>query len=128
MYNLGVLLNKRGEQAEAETWYRKAADTGHAGAMSNLGVLLAERGEQAEAETWYRKAADTGHASAMYNLGGPPQQTRRAGRSRELVPQGRRRQREALKPTRHGLPSADAPKAAAVSVDVGSDHSASWWG
>jgi hypothetical protein len=57
MSNLGVLLQQRGEVAEAETWYRRAADHDHPGAMFNLGVLLKQRGEVAEAQTWYRRAA-----------------------------------------------------------------------
>jgi TPR repeat protein len=71
MFNLGVLLTERGEQAEAEQWYRKAVagGTGDAGVMFNLGVLLTERGEQAEAEQWYRKAAERGQTRAMCNLG-----------------------------------------------------------
>ena len=51
MYNLGVLLEERGELGEAETWYRRAADAGDSGAMFNLGVLLHQRGELGEAET-----------------------------------------------------------------------------
>ena len=30
MSNLGVLLRKQGRTSEAEEWYRKAADAGHA--------------------------------------------------------------------------------------------------
>jgi len=31
-YNLGVLLQERSDLAEAETWWRQAADAGHHGA------------------------------------------------------------------------------------------------
>ena len=58
---------------EAEKWYRKAADQGHANAQYNLGVFY-ERGRGVvqsyeEAVKWYRKAADQGYADAQYNLG-----------------------------------------------------------
>ena len=64
MYNLGVLLEERGEVAEAVQWYREAAGSGHAHAMYNLGVLLQERGEVVVAEQWWRKAAATGDFDA----------------------------------------------------------------
>jgi TPR repeat protein len=41
-----VLVERRGELAEAETWYRQAADAGNSGAMNNLGRLLAKRKRQ----------------------------------------------------------------------------------
>ena len=44
MNNLGVRLSERGEETDAEDWYRKAADLGDAVAMTNLGVRLSERG------------------------------------------------------------------------------------
>ena len=56
----------------AQYRYRKAADSGDAGAMYNLGNLLADRLDPPDlvgARHWYEKAADTGHANAMYNLG-----------------------------------------------------------
>jgi hypothetical protein len=49
-----LLVGDRGETAEVERWYRKAAEAGDTDAMFNLGVLAAGRGEAAE---WYRKAA-----------------------------------------------------------------------
>jgi tetratricopeptide (TPR) repeat protein len=58
MYNLGVLLDRRGQETEAEQWYRKAAELNDADAMYNLGVLLSARGDKAEAGQWYRKAAE----------------------------------------------------------------------
>ncbi len=87
MYNLAVVLGESGRQEEAETWYRKAAATGHPQATNNLGNLLAATGRPEEAETWYRKAAATGDPSAMRNLGrllGPP-----AGRRRPRPGTGR---------------------------------------
>ena len=58
--------------AEAETWYRRAAQHDHPDAMVNLGVLLQQRGgpdASADAETWYRRAAQHNDPDAMYNLG-----------------------------------------------------------
>ncbi len=69
MYTLGLILRERGELAEAEGWYRRAADAGQREAMLNLGLLLHERGELAEVETWWRRAADAGESRAMFNLG-----------------------------------------------------------
>jgi TPR repeat protein len=58
--NLGMLLARQDQHAEAEDWHRRAAAAGHAGAMSSLGVLLARQGKDAEAEDWYRRAAAAG--------------------------------------------------------------------
>jgi hypothetical protein len=75
MVNLGVLLEQRGRpdaSAEAETWYRRAAQHNDADAMYNLGVLLQQRGGPdalAEAEAWYRRAAEHDHPDAMVGLG-----------------------------------------------------------
>ncbi len=55
--NLGLLLEERGDLAEAERRYRQAANAGQSRAMTDLGVLLRKRGERAEAEEWYQKAA-----------------------------------------------------------------------
>jgi TPR repeat protein len=75
MFNLGVLLQQRGDpdaMAEAETWWRRAAQHDQPTAMFNLGVLLQQRGDpeaMAEADTWYRRAAQHNQPSAMVNLG-----------------------------------------------------------
>tara|TARA_R110002072_G_scaffold156742_1_gene307269 strand:+ start:4565 stop:5863 length:1299 start_codon:yes stop_codon:yes gene_type:complete len=75
--NLGFMYhNGKGvppDYAQAVTWYRKAADQGHAKAQYNLGVMYA-KGEGVpqdykQAVTWYRKAADQGNAEAQNNLG-----------------------------------------------------------
>jgi hypothetical protein len=64
MYNLGLLLQQRGgagDLAEAEDWYRRAADAGITGAMYDLGVLLERRGgdgDLAQAEQWWTRAAE----------------------------------------------------------------------
>ncbi|APC37858.1 hypothetical protein A9R04_25695 [Nocardiopsis dassonvillei] len=69
MVGLGALLEKRGEQGEAEAWFRRAAEKDYAYAMVRLGRLLEKQGEEGEAETWYRKAAQQGHTDAMVFLG-----------------------------------------------------------
>ena len=75
MFNLGVLLQQRGGPealAEAEAWWRRAAQHDQPTAMFNLGALLQQRGDPealAEAETWYRRAAHHDQPSAMVNLG-----------------------------------------------------------
>ncbi len=59
--------------AEAERWFRQAAEKGYAKAQYNLGVLyITGQGvprNQAEAFQWFSKAARQGLADAQYNLG-----------------------------------------------------------
>lgn len=62
----GILADKRGRVAEAESWWRKAADAGLGDAAANLGVLLAKQARMAEA--WHRRAVDAGHPNAADNL------------------------------------------------------------
>jgi TPR repeat protein len=57
------------DDAEAATWYRKAAEQGHAGAQCSLGYIYEKGGLIAEAATWYRKAAEQGNPEAQHNLG-----------------------------------------------------------
>jgi len=60
-------------QSRRYTWYRRAAEAGHAGAQFNLGVCysngdgVAKDAEQAA--SWFRRAAEAGHADAQFNLG-----------------------------------------------------------
>jgi peptidoglycan hydrolase-like protein with peptidoglycan-binding domain len=68
-FNLGLLLEERGDLAGAEAAYRRADQRGHGAAASNLGVLLEERGAPAEAEAAYRRADQRGDATAAFNLG-----------------------------------------------------------
>jgi TPR repeat protein len=62
---LGVAKN----EAEAVSWYRKAADKGESLAMFNLGHMLANgwgvSKNEAEAVSWYRKAARLGVKEAQ---------------------------------------------------------------
>ena len=67
-YNLGVqhelgLHGKSINLAKAKSFYRRAAEAGHAFAQNNLGLL-----EPSEAEKWLRRAAERGHATAQMNL------------------------------------------------------------
>lgn len=47
---------------------RKAADAGHAAAMTSLAILMHEQGHVGQARYWHRRAAMSGDSSAMYNL------------------------------------------------------------
>ncbi|WP_063020169.1 tetratricopeptide repeat protein [Nocardia niwae] len=57
MFVLGIVVERRGETAEAEGWYRRAAAAGHLEAMRLLAGSLRLRGEAAEADAWERRAA-----------------------------------------------------------------------
>jgi len=70
-----MYANGRGvarDDAQAVSWFRKAADQGNADAQYNLGELYAQgRGvahDEAEAIAWYRKAVEKGHAGAQAAL------------------------------------------------------------
>ena len=57
------------DDAQAVTWYRKAADQGNADAQANLGLMYANGHgvlrDDAQAVAWFRKAADQGFAFAQ---------------------------------------------------------------
>lgn len=61
MVSLGLLLRGRGDLAQAETWFRRAAKAGDSDAMVKLGALLEERGDVTQAKIWYRRAANAEH-------------------------------------------------------------------
>ncbi len=71
MYFYGQGVPK--DYIEAEAWYCRGADQGHARSQFGLGVLYHDgRGvekDPAEAAKWYHLAAEQGHADAQYNLG-----------------------------------------------------------
>ena len=71
MYALGEGVPE--DDAQAVSWYRKAAEQGFAEAQYNLGVMYVNGTgvpeDDAQAVSWYRKAAEQGHAKAQYNLG-----------------------------------------------------------
>ncbi|GHC85359.1 hypothetical protein GCM10007079_28150 [Nocardiopsis terrae] len=69
MFNLGQLLERRGETDGAEHWYRRAAQQGNTFAMHNLRLLLTARGETDEAEDWYRRANRDGDGLSTLVLG-----------------------------------------------------------
>ena len=69
---LGVVLDKMQNYAQALIWYRLAADQGNARAEYNL-ALAYQNGEavpkdMAQAMAWYRKSADQGDPAAELNL------------------------------------------------------------
>jgi tetratricopeptide (TPR) repeat protein len=65
MLSLAGFLRIRDAIDEAETWYRRAAETGFSSAMVSLAGFLHDRGAMDESETWYRRAAETGDRHAM---------------------------------------------------------------
>ena len=76
--NLGGMYRKgkgvKQDHKEAVTWYRRAAEQGHASAQCSLGGMY-ETGQGVKQDykkaiTWYRKAIAQGDADAQYNLGG----------------------------------------------------------
>jgi len=60
------------DQVEAARWYRRAAESGHAGAQVNLATMYLEghgvRRDVAQAVTWYRAAAAQGNTMAQLEL------------------------------------------------------------
>ncbi|CAE8713111.1 unnamed protein product [Polarella glacialis] len=58
---------------DATTWYRRAAEQGHAAAQLRLGAAchdgVGQAADPAEAVKWYQKAAGRGSASAQFLLG-----------------------------------------------------------
>jgi len=71
-YDKGVGVPQ--DHAEADKWYRKAAEAGYPRAMARLGAMyaLGHGGlpkDDVQAVVWYRKAAEAGQALAMTNLG-----------------------------------------------------------
>ena len=72
MYRDGRYFSQ--DAAKAVSWYKRAAECGHADAQNKLGGMYREgRGvaqDDAQAVAWFRKAAKQGFALAQYNLGG----------------------------------------------------------
>ncbi|WP_103510925.1 tetratricopeptide repeat protein [Streptomyces sp. SM13] len=69
MVLLGQICAEGFRRDSAESWFRRAADTGHIEAAARLGELLVARGEGTEAIPYLEKAAMTGHVEAQYHLG-----------------------------------------------------------
>jgi TPR repeat protein len=57
------------DDAQAELWFRRAADAGYDFAQYTLGKLLQNQKRMGEAVSWYEKAADQGNSCAAYRLG-----------------------------------------------------------
>lgn len=78
MYQLGMFY-KQGQGVEksipeAQKWFTKASDLGHAESQFKLGDMYFGgeiKSEQSDAEAlkWWRKAAAQGHAEALFNVG-----------------------------------------------------------
>jgi len=68
-FELGWLLDQRGDTARAENAYRQADSRGSAEGAIKLGALLDERGAHEEALAAYRRAADRHSARGAYFLG-----------------------------------------------------------
>jgi CHAT domain-containing protein/TPR repeat protein len=82
-FNLGLLTHDR-SPAEAEQWWRHAAERGMPQAGNSLGKALHERGDLAGARRFFRFAADAAHVSAAGALGSVFR-SGRACRSRAVV-------------------------------------------
>jgi hypothetical protein len=61
------------DQAEAASWFKRAAEHGHPSAQFELAVRYATANgvprDEREAAAWYGRAAGRGHAAAQFNLG-----------------------------------------------------------
>jgi hypothetical protein len=53
----------------AQTWFERAATSGHLDAQTTLGLLLFQNGNQAEGIKWLRKAAEQGEPRALLVYG-----------------------------------------------------------
>ena len=67
MFEEGKGVSQDGK--EAEVWYGKAAEQGHARAQFEIGMMEWHRKHKEKAKDWFLKAAEQGHAPAMVNLG-----------------------------------------------------------
>ncbi|MFF4115066.1 tetratricopeptide repeat protein [Streptomyces sp. NPDC001714] len=69
LFNLALALDRAGDQDDACTVYRHAADRGFPPAMMNLAYCLSLRGEEDEAQDWYRRAVEAGYPRAVPGQG-----------------------------------------------------------
>ncbi|MFG3228228.1 hypothetical protein ACGF07_26075 [Kitasatospora sp. NPDC048194] len=69
-YEQAEQLEEDGQLAEAEKYYRKAAEAGYTPAALSLADMLDDQDRQDEAEHWYTMAARAGDPVAIINLGG----------------------------------------------------------
>ncbi|MEW2241572.1 hypothetical protein [Streptomyces sp. NPDC026666] len=63
LFNLGLALDRAGDQDGAHVVYRHAADRGSPPAMVKLGDRLTRHGDDDEAQEWYRRAAEAAESS-----------------------------------------------------------------
>ena len=72
-FQVGYIYFRRGDDQEAVSWFRKAAEQGDVDAQLWLGVMYANgKGvpeDDQEAASWYYRAAEQGHAEAQFRLG-----------------------------------------------------------
>lgn len=66
---LALLYEQTGRLAEAEQYYRQAAEAGDVSAMAHLGGLYARQHRSDDAATWWLRAAEAGDIGSMANLG-----------------------------------------------------------
>ncbi|MTE16863.1 tetratricopeptide repeat protein [Nocardia aurantiaca] len=68
LYELGVAMQRRGDEEQACQLWAQAAEFGHPAAAYDLGVFRYRRGDYSEAEHWWRTAATHGDSRAMAGL------------------------------------------------------------
>jgi TPR repeat protein len=72
-YQLGRLLYRAENYADAESWSRKAAEQGYSQAQASIGTMYREgdgvEQDDVQAVAWYRKAAEQGSARGQALLG-----------------------------------------------------------
>jgi serine/threonine protein kinase len=68
LYRSGVALLNNGDISKAESLLERAANSGHAKAMSALGFLNQRQGDQEKSYEWYKKAAEAGDSDAVMPL------------------------------------------------------------
>ena len=73
-YNLGVVLQTKGETEEAEEAFRRADERGHPIAPFALGELLEERGDHEGAREAFERSAERGYERARNRLAGGAQE------------------------------------------------------
>jgi TPR repeat protein len=67
--DLGNQAHREGDIRAAMSWFRKAAEQGHATAQLQLARILDIADENEEAAKWYQRAAAQGNAEAEFELG-----------------------------------------------------------
>lgn len=82
-FQLGRALRALNLNEDAVAWYRKAAESGYAGAQNSLGVMIMQglgvKADCGEAVRWYARAAAQGYDPAKRNLETAPCLSRAEG-------------------------------------------------